>query len=431
MANSYTWLQLSQAVSALQGRLANATFWSTAELTTYIQFALRTWNSLTEQWKQDFTFTAAGGSWNNLGTLSGSPRLRTVKDMNLYSLMCYMLLEPQLVSGAWAGTNQFNLSALQYALMRRRDEVIQAANCNLALLMGIVSTPGTRRFPFPDTTLEPQRIRFIPASGFGSPNTLTREDTQAFQYFEPGYLQSEGTPQSWSVSSEPPLSFDVDNAPNLPGTFDAVVLQSGPTFAPPAATLLGVPDDWSPLPMWGAMADLLSSEAERTDDQRAQYCLKMFTDGLEVMKNSNWLVQCNINGVTADTPSLFDTDTFVPEWQNSTTAWPKLVQAGMDFVAMAPTGSASVNVTLVGNIPVPVLATDYLQVSRDVWDVVLGFAQHWACFKCGGAEFMATMPLLQDFQRAAAETNKRILELGIFSDVLNTEGQRQEEAVPR
>jgi hypothetical protein len=183
--------------------------------------------------------------------------------------------------------------------------------------------------------------------------------------------------------------------------------------------------------MWGAMADLLSSEAERTDDQRAQYCLKMFTDGLEVMKNSNWLVQCNINGVTADTPSLFDTDTFVPEWQNSATAWPKLVQAGMDFVATAPTGSASVNVTLVGNIPVPVLTTDYLQVSRDVWDVILGFAQHWSCFKCGGAEFVATMPLLQDFQRAAAETNKRILELGIFSDVLNTEGQRQEEAVPR
>jgi hypothetical protein len=66
-----------------------------------------------------------------------------------------------------------------------------------------------------------------------------------------------------------------------------------------------------------------------------------------------------------------------------------------------------------------------------VWDVVLSYAQHLATFKQGGDTFAATTTLYKDFQRAAAETNSRLLELGIFADVLNTEGQRQNVLVPR
>jgi len=484
---TYTWLTLSQALSALQGRLANSTFWSSGELTVYIQSALRTWNALTEQWKQDFTFTGTAG-WYNTGTRTGSPRLRTVTDANLYTQMQYMLLEAASGGGAWGGTSQFDLPSLQYALMRRRDEVIQAAACNLNVIT-IPSTPGVRRNVFPDTTLEPVRIRFFGATAlttataasgsqmlavtsaagiaigqtvagtnlapgtfvtgvagtavsislptigslssttvqFFSVLTLTREDTQAFQYFEPNYLQTAAFPQSWSVASEPPLAFDTDNAPLVNGSFDAVVLQSGPTFAPPANSLLGVPDDWSWLPMVGALGDLLGSGEERTDPARAQYCLQRFVEGLKIFRQSNWLVQANIDGVPVDTPSMFEQDTFSPEWQTNGLAWPTLTQAGMDLVA----GAGGINVTLVGNQPVPILPGDFLQVSRDVWDVVLSYAQHLATFKQGGDTFAATTTLYKDFQRAAAETNSRLLELGIFADVLNTEGQRQNVLVPR
>ena len=61
----------------------------------------------------------------------------------------------------------------------------------------------------------------LPTSGavtgtvqFFQPYLLTREDVLSFQSFEPGYLQTVGYPQSWAVASEPPLSFDVDLAPN-------------------------------------------------------------------------------------------------------------------------------------------------------------------------------------------------------------------------
>lgn len=428
---TYSWLTNTEALAALSGRLYGSAFWTPAELQVWLNEALRTWNALTEQWNQDFVF-ASGASWNNLGTLAGSPRLRTVTDTQIYTAMQYHLLEPPTGAGTWTGTNQFNLAGLQFALQKRRDEMIQATSCNLTNF-SVASTPGSQRFLLPDTTLEPQRMRFIPVPAFGPPITMTREDTQAFQWFDPEYLQSDELPQSWAVSAEPPLSFDVDHAPNLPGSFDVIALKSGPVFAPPAATLLGVPDDWSWLAKWGALADLLGRESEATDVERAAYCLKRFTDGLQIMRGSNWLLQANLNGVVCDTPSLFEQDASygnTAEWQGNPDIFPVLVNAGMDFVYAAPSPQ-SVNVKLVGNQPIPTTGADFIQVSRDVFDVVLSYAQRLASFKMGGAEFSATKGLEDDFYRAALATNKRLALIGIYDDVLHTQGQREQELVPR
>ena len=433
MAATYSWLSLAAGISQLQGRLANSAFWTATELQALITQALQEWNSLTEVWNKDFVFSAsASQTWYSTATLSGSPRLRTVTDAQIYTQMQNMLLEPPSGAGAWTGTNQFQLSDLQTALQRRQDEVIQAAGCNIALLPPLGTTPGTLTTILPDTVLEPRRIRFVPA--VGNPTTLTREDTSAFEYFQVGYLGSQPSafgPMSWSVASEPPLAFDVDSAPNQPGTYDVISLQSGTTFAPPASTLMSVPNDWAYLPMWGALADLLGSESEQTDNARAQYCLKRFVDGLQIMRQSNWLVQANINGVPCDTPSLHEQDLYSVEWQNNTGAWPAVVQAGIDMVGVCPVAACSVDVTLVGNAPILDSGGTLLQVSRDDWDSVLGYAQRLASFKMGGAEFAATANLEQDFYRAAQATNKRLLDMGIFTMELRTEGQRQDENQPR
>lgn len=490
----FTWLTLQDALNALNGRLQNSGLWSQAELQVYITEALRFWSALTEDWPSDFIFTANSNTstWNNLGTMTGSPRLRTVTDAYLYSQMQYMLMEPATGAGTWTGTNQFNLAAMQYALNNRRNQMIQSSACNL-VNFSVATTPGTRRNAVPDSTLELRRIRFLgtvanttatavsgavaltvvstqgigkgqvaTASGvpsgafvlsvigqvvtisvpttaglaaraisFAYPVSLTREDTQAFQFFAPNYLQTDQFPASWSVASEPPLAFDVDNSPNVAGSYDVIGLQSGPTFAPPAASLLGVPDDWSWVAMYGALADLLNSEAERTDRTRAKYCQDRFNIGLQMMQQANWLVQANINDVPCDTPSVYETDWTSPFWQNNIGQFPKIVQAGMDLCAVAPTVSASVNLTLVGNAPITTLLTGYVQISRDAWDQVLNYAVHLAAWKEGGAEFQATMPLYTSFLKFAAQTNSRLLTYGFFTKMLHSEGERQEENVPR
>ena len=410
-------------------------YWTYAELVLYLQESLRTWNALTEQWNADFAFTAtpASGVWFNLSTVANSPRLRTLTDAYLYTAMEYALLEPPTGAGAWTGTSQFSLSALQYALQHRRDEVIQASGCNLVDLPPIQSTPNVIRTYLPDTVLEPRRARFVPA--VGHPVTLTREDTLIFNAFEPSHLQAPALPSSWSVVTEPPLAFDADTPPSIPGYYDVISLQSGPTFAPPAATLLGVPDDWAWVLKWGALADLLSGDSERTDRPRADYCLRRYLDGLKIMRASNWLVEATINGVPCDTPSLMEMDAFSPEWEDDPAAWPALVQAGMDFVAPCPvpTGSQNVgvSVTLVGNAPVPSLPGDFVQCSRDVFEAILAYAQVLASFKQGGEEFLSTKDLEKNFFGFAMETNKRLAQMGLFTDVARAEGTKQDVEQPR
>lgn len=433
MSNQYTWLTLANAITALQARLNAGSFWSPAELQIYLTEALRLRNALCEEWRQDFVFPASGSTWNNIGTMAGSPRLRTVTDANLYTQQQYMLLEPPAGAGTWTGTNQFNLQKLQYALSNRRNEVIQAAACNLTNLAPIVAGASTRRYALPDTTLELRRVRYLPTTGFGLPAamTLTREDTQAFQDYSPGYLQESGIPESWSVASEPPLSFDIDVALLIPGQMDVITLQSGPAFAPPTPSLLGIPDDWSWLPMYGALADLLGEEAESTDRQRGAYCLKRYIDGLEMFKQSNWMLQANVNGVACGTPPLASKDWFLPEWETVTGQIPCVVQGGIDFVAVAPGVPSSASLTLVQNAPILDPTGTYVQVERDVWASVLDYAHHLAAFKMGGNEFAETLPMLDEFLQKCLQDNKRVATYGLYVDQLVTEGKEQERVQPR
>jgi hypothetical protein len=103
----------------------------------------------------------------------------------------------------------------------------------------------------------------------------------------------------------------------------------------------------------------------------------------------------------------------------------------MDFIGVCPVVNCSVGLTLVGSAPVLDSSGTYLQVSRDDWESVLGYAQRLATFKMAGANFYRTEELEQDFYRAAGETNRRLLEMGIFTQMLNSEGQAQNVAVPR
>jgi len=226
---------------------------------------------------------------------------------------------------------------------------------------------------------------------------------------------------------------DVDTAPNVSGTYDVLALQAGLVFTPPATMLLGVPDDWAWLAKWGALADLLSRDSEATDRLRAAYCLDRYMTGLKIMKASNWLVSATINGIPVDTPSVREMDGFAPEWQNNAVAWPSLVQAGMDFVAACPIAAtlAGVSMILVGNAPIPILDTDFVQISRDQFDAILDYAQVLASFKMGGEEFLSTKGLEKNFFTMAAEQNKRLLKLGLFGDMAHSAGKRQDRTQPR
>jgi hypothetical protein len=427
---TYTWLQYAAARQQLAARLADSgmVFWSDAELGIYICQALRIFNSLTFTWKTEFVFFS-NNLWNSLALLPASPRLRTLTDTYAYTEMEYMLLEPP-TGNTWTGTSQFGINDLSQALQRRRDEIILVSNCNQSLMPNIPLTPGTRRTTLPDNVLDIARVRYIPTVAppdvAPPPTTLNQDDTVAQEFYEPPLWQlQQATPNTFSMTSEPPISFDTDYPPNLPGTYEAVVLKAGAPFDPASgSTLLNIPDDFAWVAEWGALADLLGRESEATDIERAMYANSRYQDGLKLLLNTPWIMLGKVNGQAVSVDSMDASDRYMPEWDTTpATFGPSIVIGGIDFFA-APLGSG-IGVTVLGNAPVPTLDADYVQVSRSNWDTVLDLAQSRAMFKQGGEEFKQGLQLEARAIHACAAENSRLISLGSFADILVQRGQAQ------
>lgn len=454
MAGSYQWLTLNSAISQLGQRLnispSSTSFWTINELQTYIVRSLQMFNTLTYTWRTDFNFQSTQ-VWNSLGSIPGSPRLRTLKDTDAYTELEYMLLEPP--SGqVWTGTKQFQISDLSQALQRRRDEMIQVGNLNQQLMPEIDLTPNEIRTELPDNVIDVARVRYIPggyiAGGYGSggygeggygignytgpmPVTLYRDDTVANEFYEaPLYQLNPGNPQTFSLSSEPPLSFQVDIPPSQPGVYEAVVLLSGDPFNPPTPTLLGIPNDLVWALEFGALADLLGRESEATDRERAAYAQKRYMDGLQLMLKTPWIELGRVNGVAVSCDSIKDTDSYDPNWDSNPTGFgPVIVTGGIDFIG-APL-NANIGLTCLGNAPVPSVGSDFIQCSRSDMDIVYNLAQSRALFKCGGVEFKASLDLEKQAIQACAAENSRLRSCGAYSDVLVQRGQAQERDMNR
>lgn len=440
MANgSFSWLTFAQAKIQLAQRLAvditnDIVLWKNAELGIYIQQSLRLFNCLTNTWKVDYAvpLNTAPPVWMSLATLAGSPRLRTQTDVQAYTQLEYMLMEPPSGS-TWTGTTQFTISDISQALQRRRDEMIVVSACNDVLLQNIGVTPNVSRTFLADNILDVPRVRYIPVTVAPPipqtpPVTLYRDDTVALEFYEaPLYQQNPAQPETYSLSSEPPLSFDVYPRPSQPGKYEAVVLQSGTTLVPPGANpiLLGIPDDFTWVLYWGALADLLGRESEATDRERAAYALKRYQDGLLLLLKTPWIMLGKVNGQAVTVDSLEATDRYQPEWDSQPTSFgPMIVIAGIDFFA-APVNSG-VGLTVLGNAPIPNADGDFIQCSRNSWDSVLDLAQSLACFKIGGAEWKASLELEQRAIQACSAENSRLKSTGAFSDILLQRGQLQD-----
>jgi hypothetical protein len=470
---------------------STTSFWTSDELFSYLVRSLQMYNVLTNFWKVEFSYNSTS-LWNSLGALTDSPRLRTITDQQAYADLEYMLLEPSNLTSTWTGTIQFSISDLSQALQRRRDEMIQVSNCNQSLSTFIPLTPNTITTQLPSSNIDVARVRYLPlqfstsgaassgastitvssttgiangqlvtgtgiaypttVSGVGSgsiqisqpttgvvsgtlqfftANTLYRDDTIAQEFYEaPLYQQPSGTPQTFSLSSEPPLSWIVDIPPTQPGNYEAVVLNSGAPFTPPTPTLLGIPDDLVFVLEYGALADLLSREPEATDRERAEYCMRRYQDGLQLMLKTPWIMLGKVNGVAVSCDSLRDMDNYSVNWDSDPSGFgPVIVTGGIDFLA-APTNS-NVGVTVLGNAPITDPSGTYLQIAPSDADTMYNLAQTRALFKRGGSSFKEALALEAEAIQFCSAKNTMLRSTGAFSDILMQRGQAQERAQNR
>jgi hypothetical protein len=437
----YSYVTLTQAQAELSLRLFDTTqqFWSAAELTLYIQESLRTFQALSNFWRNDFVFpTQANVTWYDLTTVANTLRSINVTDQQLYTTMEFHLLEPvatnfPAVGQVWTGSKQFTIQDLINAVQRRRDEILSVSGCTITLRT-VPAVPG--RTSLPDTVIDIRRGAFLPQHGFGGvASPLWMDDVWAEQAFENSYLQSPaGTPQIMAVSSQPPLSFDVDIQPNIPGTYELLTIEAGGGLSVVAASTLLIPDDWTWVLKWGALADLFSRESNGKDELRAQYCEARYRQGLELLTNASALLAMRLNNVPLNIDSVYNADAFNQGWQGVAASQPDTaLVSGLNLVALSPkpdAGPYSVTATVAQNAPIPSVGTDPVQVGRDEYDAVIGYAQHLAAFKMGGAEMMATAPLLERFLLAAQVYNSKLIQSGEFMKVIYGLSSLQKKANP-
>lgn len=447
---SVTWGQLQQEL-ALRLNDVNNVRWSVPENKLYLSEALRLWQCLTQQYVLDWatTYTGPIATWQSTGNPSNplvglnmtSPRWQTLKDANIYTYIQYHLLEPPTGNGTWTGTSQFSLQDFVNAFVRRRDHVLQLTDCNVGPfptsgpLLSI--TPNTNRIQLPDVVaqsiLDVRRIRYLPTSG--SPVTLHRDDSMAMEYFDTFYQQSNEPPLTWDVLGSPQQFVTFDTLVNVPNTLDCLGALSGGTVTPPTSSPLLIPDDFFWVIKYGIMADLLVKETESKDIPRAQYCEKRFQEGVQVMMELPWLLQARINQIPVDTPSFYEADRYDYEWQSNPNAMTQIIRGGIDLFAISPitppTVNVGINLSLVANAVIPATDADYVQVSREILDVILDEAEHLAQFKEAGQEMQESLALHQRFIQMATETNRRLKESGIFYSDLRRPISKEDQAEPR
>ena len=117
------YVTLAEALTAISARLgdpANVRF-AQAELTCYLQEAIRTFNALTGHFRDVGVFqTAVGEPFYSLPSVLPSLRGYSVTDIELTQCIEYSLLEPPTPT-SWTGTDMFTLDDVVSALQRRRE----------------------------------------------------------------------------------------------------------------------------------------------------------------------------------------------------------------------------------------------------------------------------------------------------------------------
>ena len=169
------------------------------------------------------------------------------------------------------------------------------------------------------------------------------------------------------------------------------------------------------------------------DPDRAVYAESRYQESAQLYRLNPTLLMTEINGVQIWSGSVFEMDAFLPSWQ-AVSGEPQF--AGMcdrNLVAFGPVpnGVYSVTVDVVGNIPIPAVDGDFVQVDRGALNPLIDYAFHLASYKMQGPEFHNTDKLRQNFYLAAALENSRLTRANFYRSAFQLPAMRQQQEVPR
>ncbi len=439
MAYSYlTFAQAKAQLAEIVGDPANV-FWKDDELGIYIKEALRTWGAMSLYWRDRGSFaTSSGNPWYILPDMLPALMGYTVTDLDLVREMEYQLLEPA-TGATWTGTPMFSVSDFVNALQRRRNQFRVEVGIGTHHSQTFLGPPADGRYPLTDNVIDVRRVAWQTLGGTWQ--TVWREDEWAFGSASAmTWPQNPGTPQTYSIASEPPLTVQLNPYPVANGTIDMLTINTGVDLNPTIPTILGVPDDFAWVIKFGALADKLGEDGPARDMGRAAYCEARWDEGVKLAKIYTSIMQLRVNDVPVYTTSVQEFDSGNYAWQSQGGKPNVGALSGLNILVLAGDGSSGfgvpdaaygISADVVRRAIVPVLDSDFLQIGREQLDSILRYAEHLAAFKMGGEEFAATKTQYEGMLKAAVVYNERLRANMKDFDALTDRRQLENERRPR
>lgn len=420
---SYSWLTFAQAKTALANRLGDTSkiYWLDDELGRYIKEALRTFNSVAQIYRERCAFnTIPNQTYYDLtstvdcGALSTNPPALvgySVLDRDLINDIQYSLIEFPTTNWALqtpAMTDQFTLNDIVRAIERKRNEFLLLTALHQTHSQVLYGPPaGSGRVTLSDSIIYIRRVAWKTADNSYIP--LWRDDEESANFLLPNWANNPDTPITYSAFMTPPVSLQIIPPSNDVGTVDLITINNPPNLDETVGTLLNIPDDWTWILKYGALADLLSKDTQAYDPMRSQYCQKRYEEGIRFALSTSLLQQVVIDGIAVAPMSFEDFDAMLPSWQNQAAGTPTdMAVAGRNLIALTPTPDSNthgVQLDVVRNIPIPANDAAFVQISREHFESILDYCVHIAMFKDEGPEFEATIPLANNLLQLAMQHN--------------------------
>lgn len=405
---TYATTTLGDAIGEMGSRLSDPVHvrWTEVELTYYIREAIRTFNALTNHFRASVDFSTTNKqAFYELATVAPGLRAMTVTTQEVVNQILYTLMEPPLNGTTWMGTAQYALNDVLSAMQQARDTFLFETGVVVSSsTMDIDPAPSDGVIDLDESVINVRRLAWEAAGGILAP--LRREDQWGLVNYRVGWQTlRQASPLAYSVSAQPPLQVQIAPVTNQPGTLHLLTLDRGevPNILD-TTQVLGVPDDWAWVVIFGALTQLFQRDGLALDPGRAQYCEARWKDGLARAKAAAVVLSADVDGTWTPLSSVPDADKFSSDWQVVSGVPRRILTMGHTLIGMWPPagvppagGSYTVTLDVVRNAPVPSTLGDYLQVGPELLNDLLDYAQHLALMKEGAGQVELAMGLLQQF----------------------------------
>lgn len=199
-----------------------------------------------------------------------TPATWNVSDTELLNRIIYHLLENgNADANGTLLTSMFTISEIVTTMNTRQQRFLKDTACILTRASQAV-TPQVGRYALPPDWIYTRRITYQPFQG--TITALTRTDAYALDHGLPDWQQNFDAPTTYNDGSDlPTLTIEIAKAPQNAGNMTLLEVVQ-PAILTGAGVLLSIPDEFESAILWGTLADLLSSEGEGCDNERASYC---------------------------------------------------------------------------------------------------------------------------------------------------------------